>query len=67
MRPRGYRGIPSGTCTSTRCRTAPSSWASRVSQVHELVRAGELDAAAGLLPEERPYPVADGMPAQLPS
>lgn len=28
-------------------------------EVHARVRAGELDRAAALLPEERPYPVAD--------
>ncbi|WP_200300889.1 DUF4291 domain-containing protein [Streptomyces adelaidensis] len=28
-------------------------------EIHGLVRAGDLDAATGLLPEERPYPVAD--------
>ena len=34
-------------------------------RVHELVRAGELEEVAGLLSEERPCPVADGMLAQL--
>ncbi|MEU9478559.1 DUF4291 domain-containing protein [Streptomyces sp. NPDC048191] len=29
-------------------------------EVHGLVRAGELERATGLLPVERPYPVADG-------
>jgi hypothetical protein len=28
-------------------------------EVHALVRAGQLESAAGLLPEERPYPVED--------
>nr|WP_324615845.1 DUF4291 family protein [Streptomyces puniciscabiei] len=35
------------------------------SEVHGLVRAGELAGATGLLPEERPYPVADGVLAHL--
>ncbi|MDG5803526.1 DUF4291 domain-containing protein [Streptomyces ossamyceticus] len=34
-------------------------------QVHDHVRAGELDRAAELLPEERPYPLDDTMPAHL--
>ncbi|KOV57305.1 DUF4291 domain-containing protein [Streptomyces sp. MMG1121] len=34
-------------------------------EVHRLVRAGEPERAAGLLPPERPYPVADGMLAHL--
>lgn len=34
-------------------------------QIHGLVRAGEPAAAAGLLPEERPYPVADEVLAHL--
>lgn len=34
-------------------------------QVHGLVRAGDLDAATALLPEERPYPVADEVLAPL--
>ncbi len=34
-------------------------------EVHALVRAGRLDAAAGLLPEERPYPVEDEVLARL--
>jgi hypothetical protein len=34
-------------------------------QVHGLVRAGDLDAATALLPEERPYPVADEVLAHL--
>lgn len=34
-------------------------------QIHGLVRVGELAAAAGLLPEERPYPVEDEVLAHL--
>ncbi|WP_345665800.1 DUF4291 domain-containing protein [Streptomyces venetus] len=34
-------------------------------EVHALVRAGELDAAAGLLPEERPFHVDDEVLARL--
>ncbi|MEV6051810.1 DUF4291 domain-containing protein [Streptomyces sp. NPDC052107] len=34
-------------------------------EVHGLVRAGELERATGLLPEERPYPVADEALAHL--
>ncbi|UGY93265.1 DUF4291 domain-containing protein [Streptomyces gobiensis] len=34
-------------------------------EIHTLVRHGELDAAAGLLPEERPYPAGDGLLAHL--
>ncbi|MET8945962.1 DUF4291 domain-containing protein [Streptomyces sp. NPDC004542] len=34
-------------------------------QVHSLVRCGELDRAAALLPVERPYPVGDEPPAHL--
>jgi hypothetical protein len=34
-------------------------------QVHGLVREGELERAAELLPEERPYPLDDTMPAHL--
>jgi hypothetical protein len=34
-------------------------------EVHALVRAGQLDSAAGLLPEERPYPVENEVPARL--
>ena len=34
-------------------------------QIHQLVRAGDLEGAAGLLPEERPYPVEDDAPAHL--
>ncbi|AKJ14554.1 hypothetical protein ABB07_32195 [Streptomyces incarnatus] len=34
-------------------------------EVHGLVRAGQLAQAAGLLPEERPYPVADEVLAHL--
>ncbi|MDN0200313.1 DUF4291 domain-containing protein [Streptomyces sp. S.PNR 29] len=35
------------------------------SEVHALVRAGELQRAAGLLPEERPYPVDEDVLAHL--
>lgn len=34
-------------------------------EVHDLVREGDLDKAAALLPEERPYPVADETIAHL--
>jgi hypothetical protein len=34
-------------------------------EVHALVRRGELERAAGLLPEERPYPVDERLLAQL--
>ena len=34
-------------------------------QIHQLVRAGDLEGAAGLLPEERPYPVEDDALAHL--
>ncbi|PIB04663.1 hypothetical protein B1C81_32355 [Streptomyces sp. HG99] len=34
-------------------------------QVHALVRAGDLDGAAALLPEERPYPLGEDMPAHV--
>ncbi|MEU0006047.1 DUF4291 domain-containing protein [Streptomyces sp. NPDC006314] len=34
-------------------------------EIHALVRAGELRRASGLLPEERPYPVADEVLAHL--
>jgi hypothetical protein len=34
-------------------------------EVHALVRAGELERAAGLLPEERPYPLDDEVLAHL--
>ncbi|GHI09312.1 hypothetical protein AQI88_31615 [Streptomyces cellostaticus] len=34
-------------------------------QMHALVRAGDLDRAAQLLPEERPYPMADEVLAHL--
>lgn len=34
-------------------------------EVHGLVRAGDREAATALLPEERPYPVADDMPAHV--
>ncbi|MFJ4979847.1 DUF4291 domain-containing protein [Streptomyces coeruleorubidus] len=34
-------------------------------EVHALVRAGQLESAAGLLPEERPYPVEDEVLAPL--
>ncbi len=34
-------------------------------EIHALVGAGDLDSAARLLPEERPYPVDDGLLAHL--
>ncbi|MGW4025470.1 DUF4291 family protein, partial [Streptomyces sp. NPDC005009] len=34
-------------------------------EIHALVREGELDRAAGLLPEERPYPLDDEVLAHL--
>jgi hypothetical protein len=34
-------------------------------EIHDLVRAGESERAKGLLPEERPYPVADEVLAHL--
>ncbi|MEW2074905.1 DUF4291 domain-containing protein [Streptomyces sp. NPDC013433] len=34
-------------------------------EIHGLVREGELDRAAGLLPEERPYPLDDDVLAHL--
>ncbi|WP_327356883.1 DUF4291 domain-containing protein [Streptomyces sp. NBC_01304] len=37
----------------------------RARAVHELVRQGQLDQAAALLPDERPYPVADELLAHL--
>ena len=34
-------------------------------EIHALVRAGDLDSAARLLPEERPYPVDEELLAHL--
>lgn len=34
-------------------------------EIHGHVRAGDLDAATALLPEERPYPVAEAVLARL--
>ncbi|EST21023.1 hypothetical protein M878_38240 [Streptomyces roseochromogenus subsp. oscitans DS 12.976] len=34
-------------------------------EVHALVRAGELECASGLLPVERPYPIGDEVLAHL--
>ncbi|MCI3272712.1 DUF4291 domain-containing protein [Streptomyces cylindrosporus] len=34
-------------------------------EIHGLVRSGDLDSAAGLLPQERPYPVRDELLAHL--
>ncbi|QUW79940.1 DUF4291 family protein [Streptomyces mirabilis] len=34
-------------------------------EIHGLVREGELDRATALLPEERPYPLGEEVPARL--
>jgi hypothetical protein len=65
LRPLGHRSLQLGLAGEATRRYA-DEWAVSFTdvtplahEVHALVRAGDLEAAARLLPEERPYPIAD--------
>jgi hypothetical protein len=71
LNPLPYRSLQLGLAGETAARYA-DEWIAGIEdvtplarQVHGLVRAGELERAAELLPEERPYLLDDTMPAHL--
>ncbi|SFG62835.1 DUF4291 domain-containing protein [Streptomyces mirabilis] len=71
LRPLTYRSLQLGL-SGEAVRRYADEWTVAISdvtplarEVHELVGRGELDAAAGLLPQERAYPAADELLATL--
>ncbi|MFI5687002.1 DUF4291 domain-containing protein [Streptomyces sp. NPDC051636] len=71
LNPLPYRSLQLGLAGEAAARYA-DEWIAGIedvtplaTEVHSLVRAGELDRAAGLLPEERPYPLPDDALAHL--
>jgi hypothetical protein len=71
LRPLSYRSLQLGLAGEATVRYA-DEWIVGIEdvtplarQVHEHVRAGELERAAALLPKERPYPVAEDLLAHL--
>jgi len=71
LRPLTYRSLQLGLSGKAVGRYA-DEWTVAISdvtplarEVHELVSRSELDAAAGLLPQERPYPAGDELLAAL--
>ncbi|MFI8072845.1 DUF4291 domain-containing protein [Streptomyces sp. NPDC086033] len=71
LQPRPYRSLQLGLSGEASRRYA-DEWTIAIRdvtplahEIHALVRAGELDAATRLLPEERPYPVEDELLAHL--
>ncbi|MEU9785488.1 DUF4291 domain-containing protein [Streptomyces phaeochromogenes] len=71
LRPLAYRSLQLGLCGEAVRRYA-DEWTVGISdvtplahEVHALVSGGDLDAAARLLPQERPYPAADELLANL--
>ncbi|MFF3584736.1 DUF4291 domain-containing protein [Streptomyces mirabilis] len=71
LRPLTYRSLQLGLSGEAAKRYA-DEWAVAISnvtplaqEIHELVRRSELDAAAALLPKERPYPAGDELQAAL--
>ncbi|MER5668786.1 DUF4291 family protein, partial [Streptomyces mirabilis] len=71
LRPLTYRSLQLGL-SGEAVRRYADEWTVAISdvtplarEVHGLVSRGELDAAAGLLPQERPYPAADELLASL--
>ncbi|PRY00474.1 DUF4291 domain-containing protein [Allonocardiopsis opalescens] len=71
LRPLPYRSLQLGLAGEA-ARAYADEWIVSITdatplahRVHALVRAGELQEAARLLPEEAPYPLARGLPAHL--
>ncbi|KUO11877.1 DUF4291 domain-containing protein [Streptomyces sp. DSM 15324] len=71
LRPLPYRSLQLGLAGEATARYA-QEWIVGIEdvtplakQVHRQVRAGELEQAAALLPQERPYPVAEGVLTHL--
>ncbi|MFJ9521620.1 DUF4291 domain-containing protein [Kitasatospora sp. NPDC101801] len=71
LRPLPYRSLQLGLSGEAATRYA-DEWTVSITdvtplahQVHALVRSGDLDAAAELLPRERPYPVEESVLAHL--
>ncbi|MFF3711621.1 DUF4291 domain-containing protein [Streptomyces phaeochromogenes] len=71
LRPLAYRSLQLGLCGEAVRRYA-DEWTVGISdvtplahEVHALVSGGDLGAAARLLPQERPYPAADELLANL--
>ncbi|EFL28855.1 conserved hypothetical protein [Streptomyces himastatinicus ATCC 53653] len=71
LRPLPYRSLQLGLAGEAARRYA-DEWTVSITdvtplarEVHALVRAGDLDAAAARLPEERPYPAADDLLSHL--
>ena len=71
LRPLPYRSLQLGLAGEAARRYA-DEWTVSITdvtplarEVHALVRAGNLDAAAERLPEERPYPAADDLLSHL--
>lgn len=71
LRPLPYRSLQLGLCGEAVRRYA-DEWTVAISdmtplahEIHELVRDGDLDSAARLLPHEDPYPAADELLAHL--
>ncbi|MEV4127237.1 DUF4291 domain-containing protein [Nocardia sp. NPDC049707] len=71
LQPLAYRSLQLGLCGEAVRRYA-DEWTASISdmtplarEIHALVRDGDLDSAARLLPDERPYPAADELLAHL--
>ncbi|WP_435591942.1 DUF4291 domain-containing protein [Nocardia sp. bgisy118] len=71
LRPLPYRSLQLGLCGEAVRRYA-DEWTVDISdvtplarEIHALVNDGDLDSAAKLLPQERPYPAADELLAHL--
>ncbi|MFI1422520.1 DUF4291 domain-containing protein [Streptomyces sp. NPDC020731] len=71
LNPQPYRSLQLGLAGEAAARYA-DEWIVGIedvtplaTEIHALVREGELDRAAGLLPEERPYPLDDDVLARL--
>ncbi|MEU9900320.1 DUF4291 domain-containing protein [Streptomyces phaeochromogenes] len=71
LRPLAYRSLQLGLCGEAVRRYA-DEWTVGISdvtplahEIHALVGGGDLDSAARLLPQERPYPAADELLANL--
>ncbi|MGX1477102.1 UNVERIFIED_CONTAM: hypothetical protein RKD50_005910 [Streptomyces canus] len=71
LQPRPYRSLQLGLSGEASRRYA-DEWTIAIRdvtplahEVHAMVKGGELDSATRLLPEERPYPVEDGLLAHL--
>ncbi|MEU8982198.1 DUF4291 domain-containing protein [Streptomyces sp. NPDC048309] len=71
LNPLPYRSLQLGLAGEAAARYA-DEWVVNIddvtplaTRIHSLVRAGDLEGARALLPEERPYPLGEDLPAHL--